>query len=141
MHQDRCAQSGRLSANRSKRSVGALYRHSWSALRGVKMTKRNSNRSTENEVAFAIIQIAKTAPSGIASFSRCRKEVPNYLNLQIADRANSKTRPGEEMWEQQIRNIKSHFDAPGNYICEGYLRHVPKVGYEVTTSGKTRKSP
>jgi hypothetical protein len=103
--------------------------------------KRISNRVTENEVAFAIVQIAKTTPSGVVSFSRLRREIPSYLNLQTADREGSKTRPGEEMWEQQIRNIKSHFEAPGNYIYEGYLRHVPKVGYEVTAAGKARKSP
>ena len=105
------------------------------------MAKKHLNRVTENEVAFAIIQIAKTAPNGVVSFARCKKEVPNYLNLSDADRAVSKTRPNEEMWEQQIRNIKSHSKDEGNYICEGYLKHVPKVGYEITASGKNRMHP
>ena len=100
-----------------------------------------SDRVTENEVAFAIVQIAKTAPSGIASFARCRKEVPDHLNLSHADLVQSKTRPNEAMWEQQIRNIKSHYEAEGNYICEGYLKHVPKVGYQVTDAGKRRTHP
>ena len=100
-----------------------------------------TNRVTENDVAFAIIQIAKTALNGIVSFARCKKEIPDLLKLSSADRTVSKTRPNEEMWEQQIRNIKSHYAEPGNYICEGYLKHVPKVGYQVTASGLARRWP
>lgn len=98
-------------------------------------------RVTENEVAFAIVQIAKSMTDGVATFNRCRKEVPDHLNLSAADRKQSETRKNEEMWEQQIRNIKSHSEAPGNYICEGYLEHVPRVGYKVTAAGKARKHP
>jgi hypothetical protein len=98
-------------------------------------------RVTENEVAFAIVQIAKTQPNGVVTFHRCRKEIPDHLNLSVADRAGSKTRPNEEMWEQQIRNIQSHHNAPGNYINEGYLEHVPKVGYRVTDAGRRRSHP
>ena len=103
------------------------------------MGKKALNRVTENEVAYAIVQIAKTAPSSTVSFSRCKKEVPNYLKLSPEDRMGSVTRPNEEMWEQQIRNIKSHSTTPGNYICEGYLNHIPRVGYEATAAGKARK--
>src|SRR6185437_1863322 len=103
--------------------------------------KKAIDRITESEVAFAICQIAKTAPSGVVSFARCKREIPDYLKLSAADRRVSTTRPNEQMWEQQIRNIKSHSDAEGNYICEGYLQHVPKVGYEVTEAGKRKKSP
>jgi hypothetical protein len=102
---------------------------------------RKQNRVTEAEVAFAIVQIAKTAPNGIVSFARCRREVPNYLTLSADDHAQSPTRPNEEMWEQQIRNIKSHYDQEGNYICEGYLQHVPRVGYQVTDAGRRRTKP
>lgn len=105
------------------------------------MGKKASNRVTENEVAYAIVQIAKTAPSNRVSFSRCKKEVPNYLKLSSADQAVSVTRPNEQMWEQQIRNIKSHSGTPGNYICEGYLIHIPRAGYEATGAGIARKWP
>lgn len=39
------------------------------------------------------------------------------------------------MWHQLIRNIKSHYNAEGNFIAEGYLKHVPKRGYQVTSAG------
>ncbi|MBI1245154.1 MAG: hypothetical protein GC202_09120 [Alphaproteobacteria bacterium] len=96
---------------------------------------------TESEVAFAIVQIAKAKRDEIATFDQCRDEVPDHLSLADADLAQSTTRPNESMWEQQIRNIQSHHDQPGNYICEGYLEHVPKTGYRVTEAGKRKLHP
>lgn len=99
------------------------------------------DRVTENQVAFAIVQIAKNRPDGIATFDLRRKEVPNYVKLSLDDQAQSQTRPNEELWEQLIRNIQSHHNSAGNYIREGYLIHVPDVGYQVTDAGKRRQSP
>lgn len=98
-------------------------------------------RVTENEVAFAVVQIARGVTTGVATFHMCKTQVPNHLSLSTADRKQSVTRPNEEMWEQQIRNIKSHYKVPGNYICEGYLEHVPRVGYRVTNAGRKRTHP
>ena len=103
--------------------------------------RRKSGRVTETEVAFAVVQIAKASPNGIATFEKCRTEVPTYLSLSPDDEAMSQTRPNEPMWEQQIRNIRSHHDQEGNYICEGYLEHVPGVGYRVTNSGRGKIKP
>jgi hypothetical protein len=99
------------------------------------------SRVTENEVAFAIVQIAKATPNGIATFAMCKQEVPNHLSLSADDLAGSVTRPNEAMWEQQIRNIQSHHASEGNYINEGYLIHVPGTGYRVTDAGKARAHP
>src|SRR5260370_18195939 len=93
---------------------------------------RSPNRVAENQVALAVCQVATGQQSGVATFSRLKREIPNHLRLSAADQVQSTTRPNEEMWEQQIRNIKSHSDQPGNYIYEGYLEHVPKMGYRVT---------
>lgn len=99
---------------------------------------RGPNRVTENQVALAVCQVAAATHDGVASFARLKREIPNHLRLSAADRVQSVTRPNEEMWEQQIRNIKSHSKAEGNYINDGYLEHVPKVGYRVTPSGRRR---
>jgi len=99
---------------------------------------RNPNRVTENQVALAVCKIAAGQQNGVASFARLKRDIPGILRLSAADQATSQTRPNEEMWEQQIRNIKSHHDAPGNYINDGYLVHVPRVGYEVTAAGRRR---
>ena len=102
---------------------------------------RQPNRATENEVAFAIVQIAKAQPDGVATFARCKREVPLHLQLSAGDMRRSQTRPNEPMWQQLIRNIKSHSDSEGNYICEGYLTHIPRVGYQVTNAGRRRRRP
>jgi hypothetical protein len=99
------------------------------------MAKR-PNRVTEAEVAFATLQIAASRPNGTATYQRLKKELPNYLKLSAEDQAQSLTRPNEELWEQLIRNIKSHSDTPGNIICEGYATHVPRVGYRITDRGR-----
>ncbi len=97
-----------------------------------------AGRATENEVAFAACQIAATRPNGVATFRRMKTEIPNYLQLSAGDRRRSQTRPNEQLWEQLIRNIKSHSDSEGNSIYEGYLEHVPRVGYRITSAGRQR---
>jgi hypothetical protein len=100
--------------------------------------RRWRGRVTENQVALAVCQIAANEPNRVATFARLKREIPQRLNLSAEDRIQSATRPNEEMWEQLIRNIKSHSEAPGNYIKEGYLEHLPKIGYRVTRAGLQR---
>lgn len=40
------------------------------------------------------------------------------------------------MWEQQMRNIKSHDKEDDNFIFKGLLIHVPRVGYKITDLGR-----
>lgn len=92
---------------------------------------------TEEEVAQLVVQIASEQPDGVATFARIKREIPHRYSLSAADLQQSVTRPNEGMWEQKIRNIKSHYESPGNFIFEGYLQHVPGVGYRITDKGKT----
>jgi hypothetical protein len=91
---------------------------------------------TEEEVARIVVEIAAEQSDGIASFNRIRRELPRHYRLSADDLLGSVTRRGEAMWEQKIRNIKSHYEAQGNFIYEGYLEHVPRVGYRVTRRGR-----
>lgn len=93
-------------------------------------------RVTENEVALAVLKIAVTKPNDICTFDDARAEVPDHIALSADDMQESDTRPGEQMWHQQIRNIQSHHDADGNFIREGMLEHVPGEGYRATVTGK-----
>lgn len=93
-------------------------------------------RVTEDDVALVVLQIAANQANGICTFYRARAEVPQFLKLSAGDLAPSSTRNGEPMWHQIIRNIQSHHGVDGNYINLGYLRHVPKRGYEATPSGR-----
>jgi hypothetical protein len=92
--------------------------------------------SRENQIAKAVMTIASSQPNGLATFKRCYVEVPNLLPLTSAERRLSQTRPGEPMWHQLVRNIRSHYDADGNFIDRGLLRHVSRVGYEITAAGQ-----
>jgi hypothetical protein len=91
---------------------------------------------TEEEVAFATCIIADQQSDGIGRYGRLKREVPNYVTLSASDVARSKTRRREPTWEQKIRNIKSHYEDEGNYIYEGYLSHIPRIGYRITDKGR-----
>jgi hypothetical protein len=91
---------------------------------------------TEDEVALIAVTIGTERLDGIASYAELRKEVPKRHRLSAMDTLQSIKRPREEMWEQKMRNIKSHHKSEGNFIHEGYLIHVPRVGYKVTDAGR-----
>lgn len=93
-------------------------------------------RDAETRISVGVLKIAAAHPKGIATFNRCRAQIPNLVKLTAADVAPSQTRNGETMWHQIVRNIKSHSDAEGNYIAEGYLEHIPRVGYRITKAGR-----
>lgn len=88
------------------------------------MASKN-NRTSEQEIAVAVLRICASSPGGTASMKRLKKLVPDHINLTDADRAESQTRPGEELWEQIVRNIVSHKNVEGNIIAEGFADHSP----------------
>jgi hypothetical protein len=93
-------------------------------------------RATENDVALGVLRIAAGRSDGLCTFNRARAELPTLVKFSPADLAQSVTRPGEPMWHQLIRNIRSHHDADGNFIERGLLEHVSKRGYRVTDLGR-----
>jgi hypothetical protein len=95
-----------------------------------------AGRVTENDVALAACAIAASRADGTASFDEMRHKVPSIVPLSAADRRQSITRHNEELWEQLMRNIKSHDKEPGNFIHDGYLQHVRRVGYRITDAGR-----
>jgi hypothetical protein len=89
----------------------------------------------ERDIAIGVMQIA-AAHGGLCTFRRAYQDIPSHGHLSPDNLAASATRPGEPMWHQLVRNIKSHDQAFGNFIADGYLEHVPGVGYRVTNAGK-----
>lgn len=83
-------------------------------------------RVTEAEVAKAVVKYLAGIAGHSATIYQIKKALPNHLNLSAQDREQSETRPNEEMWEQQVRNIVSHRATPGNYIHEGRLATSPR---------------
>jgi hypothetical protein len=82
-------------------------------------------RITEAEIADIVETILAESPSGEASIRELIEEIPNRVTLSAEDRAPSFTRNGEEVWEQQVRNIVSHKGSPGNAIHDGRLMSTP----------------
>ena len=82
-------------------------------------------RKTEAKIAAAVIAILKDRPNGRAAIADLIDEIPNRIRLDPEDLAQSPTRPNEKVWEQQVRNITSHKDSPGNAIHDGKLVAIP----------------
>jgi hypothetical protein len=95
----------------------------------------NFRITSEAEFSEAVLKILNVIPNGIASYQVLIVEIRKIVNLTTADKAPSMKRPLEQMWEQRVRNIRSHQGAAGNYINSGLLRGV-KGGLEITDAGK-----
>lgn len=88
----------------------------------------------EDGIAIGVMRIAADQDNGICSFKRAYAEIPNYVRLSAGNLAPSQTRPGEPMWHQIVRNIKSHNNE--KFIGGGLLVHVPRIGYRITKKGR-----
>ena len=104
---------------------------------GTDRSQAKPNRVTEHDVAHAACIVLATRPYREGSIKVLVNEIPSQLTLSAADLARSKTRPTEAMWEQQIRNIRSHHKSPGNFIYEGFLESI-KGGLRLTEAGRLR---
>jgi hypothetical protein len=100
-------------------------------------TKRG--RSTEAELSIAVLEILAEEPGGVASIEAIKKKIPEYFKLTAEDCVQSTTRPNEQIWEQQIRNITSHRGTEGNIIADGLANYV-EGGLEITAAGRKRVS-
>jgi hypothetical protein len=93
-------------------------------------------KTSEPVLGLAVMQALAAEPNGEASVQTLVKRVPTYVTLTPEDRDRSKTRPNEEVWEQRIRNLKSHDKTPGNVIGEGFVEPVGKGRYRLTEAGR-----
>ena len=93
--------------------------------------------ATEQDIALGVMRVADAQANATATFSRCRTAIPSLVNLSAANQAPSQTRNGEPMWHQIVRNIKCHDIAGTNYISQGWLIHLPRVGYQITAAGRS----
>lgn len=82
-------------------------------------------RKREAEIAQAVSTYLHDV-GGIATIAQIRRALPHYLELNDNDRCPSLTRSGEEVWEQQVRNIVCHRDCDGNPIKLGELIYSPR---------------
>jgi hypothetical protein len=93
-------------------------------------------RITEAEIGLAVLQILAEAPDGTADVESIKADIPDYVTLSPQDKAASPTRPGEELWEQQVRNLASHKEALSNIFAEGFAQIVSKGVWAITEVGR-----
>lgn len=72
---------------------------------------------SENDLAAVIEDILRERPNGEAQYSDLIPEIRRRVTLGADDLAPSKTRRGEEMWEQRARNITSHKNFKGRVVA------------------------
>jgi hypothetical protein len=92
-------------------------------------------KTTEQVLGLAVMRVLATRTNGEAVVRTLIRFVPDYVNLTAEDHQQSGTRPNEEMWEQRVRNLKSHSTTAGNVIAEGFVEHVGRGRYRLTTAG------
>lgn len=95
------------------------------------------SRATEDDIAMCVARIAKARSDKLCTFNRARTQIPTMITLTKGDLEMSTARPGEPMWHQLIRNIKSHDSADGNWIDRGLLKHEKGRGYSITPKGES----
>lgn len=96
------------------------------------------SRISEHDVGIAVLHILAAQPHGRATVRTIKREMPSYVRLSSEDQAPSLTRDGEELWEQQVRNLKSHSKSPDNIFCEGYVVQISRGLWQLTGLGRRR---
>jgi hypothetical protein len=85
------------------------------------------NYSFSDEARFAsAVERYLFDAGGEATIGQIRRAIPFYMKLTPQDRRLSRTRPGEEMWEQLVRNIVCHRKSQGNAVNSGTLKYKPR---------------
>lgn len=80
---------------------------------------------SEQAIGEAALQALANSPGGSATIRRLKELIPQFVNLSDLDQLPSTTRRGEQMWEQQVRNLVSHRTTEGNIIAEGFADYSP----------------
>ena len=92
-------------------------------------------KTLEGKLGLAVMQVLDDCPNYEATVRTLIKNVPNHMKLTADDQLQSATRPNEEMWEQRVRNLKSHSGTPGNVIAEGFVLPLGRGRYRLTPAG------
>jgi Mrr N-terminal domain len=95
-------------------------------------------KTSEGKLGLAVMQVLAECPNNEATVRTLIKNVPNHMKLTADDQLQSATRPNEEMWEQRVRNLRSHSGRSGNVIAEGFVLSIGRGRYRLTPAGLSR---
>ena len=93
-------------------------------------------RISERKIGIAALCILQENPNGEASITDVKLGIPALVPLSKEDQTKSVTRPNEEIWEQQVRNLVSHRNTRGNIFAEGYAEYEDGKRLRITKAGR-----
>lgn len=73
-----------------------------------KANRKTGKRITEREIADVVVTVLHSQPDGRATIVEIVDAIPRQVALSLADFVRSPSRPNEALWQQQVRNIRSH---------------------------------
>lgn len=85
-----------------------------------------ADRTSEYQIGQAVLRYLASSPAGTATIAEIKAHLNATYPFTIIDRERSETRPREERWHQQVRNLMCHRQTSGNAICDGLLEHSPR---------------
>jgi hypothetical protein len=91
---------------------------------------------SEPDAAIAVLHILAGEPKLTASVRVLKRGLPKFATITQSDHSQSGTRPNEEIWEQRVRNIRSHHDRAGNLFFEGYVDRPSRGFWRLTPKGQ-----
>lgn len=94
------------------------------------------DRLREVEARTIMLKIAATKPSRCVLMRDIRAALPRYFDLTAEDLKISKTRKGEPLWHQIVRNVVSHQKSPTGPFVRG-LATIEGSKFSVTNGGLT----
>ena len=92
-------------------------------------------KTSEPDLGRAVMKVLADEPGQTATVRVLVKRVPEFIDLTEEDHEPSGKRPGEEMWEQRVRNLKSHDKTIGNVMAEGLVKNIARGRYRLTEAG------
>jgi hypothetical protein len=89
-------------------------------------------KTSETDLGLAVMRFLATRPGNEAIMRTIIRRLPDHIALTNEDHESSGVRRGEEMWEQRVRNLKSHDKTPGNVLAEGFVERPARGHYRLT---------
>jgi hypothetical protein len=111
-----------------------FYMHDSDPVSG-KPERFQGNRTHENAMRVAVLQVAASKPEGKATTTELKNEVGQCIALTSEDMLPSKTRPNEAMYHQIIGNIVSHRRSGNNIFEKGWAVYTGD-GIQITDAGR-----
>ncbi len=101
---------------------------------GASLERPKQDRLHESEARVLVLKIAAQQPRRAASTKFLKKEFPKYIELSPEDRAPSKSRFRDQVWQQIVGNVISHKDVGSGPFAKGLAIKTPD-GIAVTEKG------